>query len=157
MRSWIVLWQESGDAVQAISAAACKEAEYEKAGRFNGKCMATFTSIFNGLSIQVCSAGHQPLHPTAYCSGSACALSCMPSMTFASLLKVPMLGNSHGWNALLGALPQSLSCGHPYNCSQQYHITNILRRPPQSQCYPAVIMQCAAKLAICDRISVMCS
>lgn len=54
--SWIVLWQESGDAAQASSVAACKEAESETAGRFKGKCTASFTSIFNGLSIQVCSA-----------------------------------------------------------------------------------------------------
>ncbi|KAL3162239.1 hypothetical protein ABBQ32_009938 [Trebouxia sp. C0010 RCD-2024] len=51
--NWIVLWQESGDAAQASSVAACKEAESETAGRFKGKCTASFTSIFNGLSIQL--------------------------------------------------------------------------------------------------------
>ena len=37
-----------------MSAAACDEAESDGAGRFSGKCTATFNSIFNGLSIQVC-------------------------------------------------------------------------------------------------------
>ena len=57
--SWIVLWQTKGGAAQAVSAAACKEAEADDSGRFNGKCTAVFTSVFYGLSIQVCTTAQE--------------------------------------------------------------------------------------------------
>lgn len=84
--SWIVLWQESGEAAQAVSAAACKEAESEAAGRFKGKCTATFTSVFNGLSIQVCSALHQPLvHQSMSLRGRH--MLCVPSMACTAVFR----------------------------------------------------------------------
>ena len=75
---WIVLWKEGRAANVSVTDAACREAEAQHSGRFDGLCTARYKNVFHGFAAEVqatacpCSAAGHCILPLPSLPAWAC-------------------------------------------------------------------------------------